>query len=86
MAKAKQTQAETPEQEPEQTASPRIGDNSELTPAERKALFFDHYRPIAAQLEKVREAKARDALLSAMEKRNAALADDADPGFADAAE
>jgi len=34
------------------------GHNSELTPAERKALFFDHYRPIAAQLEKVREAQA----------------------------
>lgn len=35
-----------------------IGHNSELTPAERKALFFDHYRPIAAQLEIVREAQA----------------------------
>lgn len=35
-----------------------VGHNSELTPEERKALFFDHYRPIAAQLEKVREAQA----------------------------
>ncbi len=35
------------------------GHNSgELTPAERKAVFMDHYRPIAAQLEKVREAQA----------------------------
>lgn len=59
MAKAaKQTQAETPEQEPEQTASPGIGDNSELTPDERKALFFDHYRPIAAQLERVKAEQA----------------------------
>lgn len=47
-AEAKQTQAETP----------APGHNSELTPDERKALFFDHYRPIAAQLEKVREAQA----------------------------
>ncbi len=34
------------------------GHNSELTPAERKALFMDHYRPIAAQTEVVKEAKA----------------------------
>lgn len=34
------------------------GHNSELTPEQRKALFFDHYRPIAAQLELVREAQA----------------------------
>lgn len=34
------------------------GHNSELTAEERKALFFDHYRPIAAQLEKVKEAQA----------------------------
>lgn len=34
------------------------GHNSELTPEERKALFFDHYRPIAAQLEIVRAAQA----------------------------
>lgn len=35
-----------------------MGHNSELTPDERKALFFDHYRPIAAQLEKVRVEQA----------------------------
>lgn len=35
-----------------------VGHNSELTPEERKAIFFDHFRPIAAQLEKVKEAQA----------------------------
>lgn len=35
-----------------------VGHNSEMTAEERKALFFDHYRPIAAQLEIVREAQA----------------------------
>lgn len=34
------------------------GHNSELTPEQRKALFMDHYRPIAAQLEKVRVEQA----------------------------
>jgi hypothetical protein len=57
MAKAK---ASAVQPEPEQPA-PESGHNSggnELTPAERKALFMDHYRPIAAQLEIVSEAKA----------------------------
>jgi hypothetical protein len=35
-----------------------VGHNSELTPAERKALFMNHYLPIAAQLAKVQEAQA----------------------------
>lgn len=34
------------------------GHNSELTPDERKALFFDHYRGIAAQLEKLKVEQA----------------------------
>lgn len=39
--------------------APAAGHNSsEMTAEERKALFFDHYRPIAAQLEVVREAQA----------------------------
>jgi hypothetical protein len=35
-----------------------VGHNSEMTAEERKALFMSHYRPIAAQLEKVREQQA----------------------------
>lgn len=42
--------------ETEEQMAPPI--NSELTPAERKALFMDHYRPIAAQLEVVTAAKS----------------------------
>lgn len=42
----------------EEQAAEAKAKNSELTPAERKALFMDHYRPIAAQLEIVNEAKA----------------------------
>lgn len=39
--------------------TPAEGHNSgEMTPAERKAIFFDHYRPIAAALDEVREAQA----------------------------
>ncbi|MER9937446.1 hypothetical protein [Mesorhizobium sp. M0088] len=44
-----------PESDTTEHPAPPI--NSELTPAERKALFMDHYRPIAAQLEIVNEAK-----------------------------
>lgn len=55
MAKAKAVQADNDAPEPEQ---PAAGHNSGLTAEERKALFFDHYRPIAAQLEKVRIAQA----------------------------
>lgn len=39
-------------------AAAGTGHNSELTAEERKALFFDHYRPIAAQLEVVKSAQA----------------------------
>ena len=34
------------------------GHNSEQTPAERKAIFMDHFKPIAAQLEVVKAAQA----------------------------
>lgn len=39
-------------------ADPAPGHNSEPTAEDRRARFFNHYRPIAAQLEKVREAQA----------------------------
>lgn len=38
--------------------APAAGHNSELTEAETKALFFDHYNKIAAQLETVKAAQA----------------------------
>lgn len=58
MAKAKKAvQADNDADQPEQQPAP--GHNSEgMTAEERKALFFDHYRPIAAQLEKVRIEQA----------------------------
>jgi len=59
MSVAKAAKKSAVQPEPEQTPAPETGHNSgELTPAERKALFMDHYRPIAAQLEIVSEAKA----------------------------
>lgn len=39
------------------TEHDNVGSNSaDMTPEERRALFFDHYRPIAAQADRVREA------------------------------
>lgn len=35
-----------------------VGHNSEQTPAERKAIFMGHFKPIAAQLAVVQEAQA----------------------------
>lgn len=55
-----------------------MGDNSQLTEAERKAVFMDHFKPIAAQLEIVKEAQAEYKRLRKLAKADKVTLSDID--------
>lgn len=57
-----------------------MGDNKgdELTAAERKAVFMDHFKPIAAQLEVVKEAQAEYKRLRKLAKADKVALSDID--------